>query len=159
MDDDVKRCAVPVPEHDDDVRVSVDEQGKVTGTTYHTDPNGPHGRTAPWVVPTSMRENEYGVLADMEERPSYTYVPQKSAELFGLRECQICERHRRISGTLEKVVIYKGLSKAGKVRLTVNEKSVLLDVGQGYDWTTEEVFTVPGTLAPLLGIASDEEDE
>lgn len=151
---------IPTPENDDDVRVSVDEQGKVTGATYHTDPNGPHGSLNPWVVPVDDERTEGGFFANTEERPSYTYTRRDLAEMFGLRECNICLRHRLIADNLENLVIYKGRTKSGKVRLTINEDSVSLEVGQTYDLKTGAVATVPGSLAPLLGIDGfDEEDE
>lgn len=154
-----KECPTPQPENDDDVRVSIDENGKVSGSVYHTDPGGLHGKINPWIVPVDDERTDGGFFANTEERPGYTYVSLDTAKLFGLRECQVCERHRRIAGSLEKVVVYKGMSKAGKVRLTVNEESVLLDVGQGYDWTTKETFTIPSTLASLIGVDTEDEDE
>lgn len=142
----------------DEVRVNVNPEGHVTGTTFHTDPDGGHGPLGPHVLPKGPPD-EYGNYTDYEERPSYTHVTLSTALLFGLRECQICERHRLMADNLDNLIVYKGMSKSGKIRLTVNGRSVSFSIGQAYDLSKEKVTTVPETLRPLLGIEEEGDDE
>lgn len=143
----------PVSDNDK-VHVTLNQEGTISGSVYHTDPS--HLSPRPWVIPVGEPDSD-GYFTQHIEKPGSTLVDKGSAELFGLTECKLCHRRRYLENKLDDVVVVTAV-RGEQVSLKVNGKTCRLRVGQVFDPESGKVMTMPASLKRLLGVevTSDE---